>query len=1711
MAKAIFEVDVVINDASVSAAINNAQTQLAALELARTKGTVGSTARQRLVQAGAAVDVTRQAAEAAGVSPAVLADLDAVASQLRDEYKQLAGSVQKSDTVEKEYNAAKKEAAKALREEARNRQNADLPIEGEELSPRDRVLANERKKSFVADVVARDPEVTAERFDQDRSNAELQRLRAEERLNDTESLQNITAKKVATIQQEIATLEASMAGENRLIQANADLIVAKEQHAAAVAANVAEQRAALGLDREQPVLDVVREREAKRAEEAAIRANDPVTRVSESAGAASVAKRRANIAEDLLKDENAIRDQHRQEAAAGKRKLALLQRTLANENGLLQVQAQTLVAAKQVQAAERKLAAETLKAAIQTGELGRGSFIQRIQANVANRQGGALRAPTEFASGRQLGLGSLITTGRFALSGGLLYGGIQGISTAIKEAQELEKILNQIRRQFESLGKADEFDGFAEGMLRIARETGAAADEVAFVGFQLQGAFGGDTARAIRETEAAFQAVRVTGLSINEVIDAFTALTQNFDSAGVSIANVSDTALGLQERFGVLAKETISFAADLAPVAAQAGFTVQQLEALGAVGQKYSGRSGSSLAEAFGRILPSIQGNAVEFLNLFDQLGDENLSKQVAEAFSSGNIAEFFQILLRSYSDLSGAQKNYVIELLGGRREAQALIPILENSGELLNEFANAQNDAGKTSQYFGDLQQTLSQQLAEFGQELTQLGIKLLNSGITDFFEDLIRLAGGAIDILVTLLDVLGGIGGALGSIPGVGGGLGALLEGLLLYKGVGLLAGGIKGKLGGAAVSAVAGGGLVSSGTAPLAAAASQTASASIAARYAAGAAGKSGATAFAGGLKTAFAGVSWVGLGVTIGALVVTEIQAGVSKAAKQTISDIEGSDNKAGFNDEELGRLGKEFDGPVSNFDDLVGQYQQAYEDMKGIGEEDREDIASIAELREAMVRQAKTDASAYQQILDIGGFSKDSKENSEAANASLDEHKTRMTDFFTALAEDEEVLAEIARNRLVGTEREGNKEAIGEATSAMRDDLNSLISEIASEDADPRTISALMEIFNKEIPAARRAISRRVAQEQEQVTQDAIAVLSADEAISGYDAGEVGLAQARAALREAITGRQRLGFGEGTADQRKELADLIKREKEFQSEILLREAEALTEGVEGFNTSTPQSRLATVVNLLNSGRLTPADQRKATDLALDALKDVHQARLDAADTAAEEAKILAEGTPVPEALKTELVYQYLANASVLFQDFVSTVGMGIGDVATAITRTAAEIYANGGVTIQEATRQAIEAQIATLKLMRAKIIEGLARASAAAGVAIDTSGLQGAIDSMDRQIASLEQGLDNLPEVTVPDYGNFGVDAEGAEAKRKAAAEEAKRDAEEAARKAHDIRLAQLDVYKAYVEGDPVAEADLDARIAQENAAFARATGDRAGQLQAQAALIRANRARQEALSDIGIARNDLNLARRGDDPVAAAYIELANANEALRLARGTAAKYRAQAQQQRAGRALAEAIQDIGLAQLELAQAMAAAAGDSVEAARKALQIAKQQLANIKKNSPKDQAAILRAQADVVGAEAALRDADLSERQRAIDVALQLEQITVGQAIAQLQALLTIPKLTKEQTDAILLKIKSLKDELGQDFRFNLPTDLYLPTAYEVRRAAQTPGGANNYNDNRTISVQVTAETNADPDAIASAVVNAVGESGRQGTAPKRY
>jgi hypothetical protein len=154
---------------------------------------------------------------------------------------------------------------------------------------------------------------------------------------------------------------------------------------------------------------------------------------------------------------------------------------------------------------------------------------------------------------------------------------------------------------------------------------------------------------------------------------------------------------------------------------------------------------------------------------------------------------------------------------------------------------------------------------------------------------------------------------------------------------------------------------------------------------------------------------------------------------------------------------------------------------------------------------------------------------------------------------------------------------------------------------------------------------------------------------------------------------------------------------------------------------------------------------------------------------------------------------------------------------------------------------------------------------------------------------------------------------------------------------------------------------------------------------------------------------------------------------------------------------------------------------------------------------------------LLAAQANLIGAQGTARDAELQGKLDELSVQYEFEKISKNQYIQYLKALRQMPTNTEKQVLEIDRQIKQLTGELQQDLQFNLPTNLDLPTLYEVRRSIGTSGSGSlatnggGYNDNRNVNVTINVNNDADRAFVTQVLEDNLGGPPRSGTAGRFY
>jgi hypothetical protein len=113
----------------------------------------------------------------------------------------------------------------------------------------------------------------------------------------------------------------------------------------------------------------------------------------------------------------------------------------------------------------------------------------------------------------------------------------------------------------------------------------------------------------------------------------------------------------------------------------------------------------------------------------------------------------------KAFNGVNKEAQDFIINLLGGRREAATLIPALANPQQLDELIKTAENSGGSLEERFGKVKETLSNTFQRLNEEIRKFFVTILESGIQDLIKDILGLLGA----------ITKGVGGVLGAISPV------------------------------------------------------------------------------------------------------------------------------------------------------------------------------------------------------------------------------------------------------------------------------------------------------------------------------------------------------------------------------------------------------------------------------------------------------------------------------------------------------------------------------------------------------------------------------------------------------------------------------------------------------------------------------------------------------------------------------------------------------------------------------------------------------------------------------------------------------------------------------------------------------------------------------------------------------------------------------
>lgn len=303
------------------------------------------------------------------------------------------------------------------------------------------------------------------------------------------------------------------------------------------------------------------------------------------------------------------------------------------------------------------------------------------------------------------------------------------------------------------------------------------------------------------------------------------------------------------------------------------------------------------------------------------------------------------------------------------------------------------------------------------------------------------------------------------------------------------------------------------------------------------------------------------------------------------------------------------------------------------------------------------------------------------------------------------------------------------------------------------------------------------------------------------------------------------------------------------------------------------------------------------------------------------------------------------------------------------------------------------------------------------------------------------------------------------------------------------------------------KGDPMLELEAERdNLLKEQARLASKgdTADPGALVQNQQALFQNAENQKKAQLDIVRSGMSITEALASRSPLAAAQLALRRAEFEEQNAVGVAAKQQATAARIQAMQSLEDVVNQAFEARSGLLVAIANTNDDPVEAARLAAEEARRKW-ELAKTQTSDSRVL-----DPLEAASRTADRDLvrtavQDQIDTIDFMQQMGQISMGQAITSLRAVLATVKVGSKEYESLSLKIRTMTQSAQADLQFNLPTTLGLPTLYEARRSRQSNAQGIGYQDNRNVVVAINVNGAQDPAAVAQQVSSALQSSLRGG------
>jgi TP901 family phage tail tape measure protein len=299
----------------------------------------------------------------------------------------------------------------------------------------------------------------------------------------------------------------------------------------------------------------------------------------------------------------------------------------------------------------------------------------------------------------------------------LVYGGISYLSKSLAELSEVEQGIAQLRMVMSPL--ETDFNRMQKAAVALSKEYGVPTTAVlkSMKVFAQQGL---TQQEVIERTGTATLASNVTTLDAKGATEALTAAMKIFRSEGQQSLRFLDAWSETEAKHAITAEDMANAIKKSAAAAKTAGVDFDELNgivaAIGSVTRQSGKEVGTSLRFIFRR--------------LFAEKGPKELAKlSIPVLEETGELRRGFDVLgdlADKWKNLTAAQKLSTAQAIGGTRQYNALIVLMNNWDEALRGIQNSVNSKGSAERRNIEIMKTYGKQLEQTKAAATELKLSL-------------------------------------------------------------------------------------------------------------------------------------------------------------------------------------------------------------------------------------------------------------------------------------------------------------------------------------------------------------------------------------------------------------------------------------------------------------------------------------------------------------------------------------------------------------------------------------------------------------------------------------------------------------------------------------------------------------------------------------------------------------------------------------------------------------------------------------------------------------------------------------------------------------------------------------------------------------------------------------------------------------------------